>query len=62
MIDVAWIEATALARALAAAPMLYAAASTVHLIGIATLVGSILAVDLRLLGLLAPGWMRPFRR
>lgn len=45
------LEATALAQHLRAARWSYAAANTAHLLGIAMLVGAILPLELRLLGL-----------
>jgi hypothetical protein len=46
------IEQSAFARALSLTPYLYPATSALHVTGIGVLFGSILAVDLRLLGFL----------
>lgn len=45
-----WLEATALADAVRTIPWLYPALESAHYIGIACLVGGILLIDLRLLG------------
>lgn len=47
-----WLETTGLASALRASETLYAAVSTTHLVGLAVLGGTVLLLDLRLLGLL----------
>ena len=47
----AGLEATALAQTLRTSRWLYAAANTAHVLGIALLVGAIVPLDLRLLGL-----------
>src|SRR5438874_13144299 len=47
-----WIEATALGHLMReSGPWTYALVNTAHILGVATLFGSILALDLRLLGL-----------
>lgn len=47
-----WIEATALGHLMReSGPWTYALVNTVHILGVSTLFGSILALDLRLLGL-----------
>lgn len=46
----AWLETTAIANAIRTVPWLYPALETVHYIGLAMLVGSIMLIDLRLLG------------
>jgi hypothetical protein len=48
------IEGSLPARLVATTPLVYPLVSAVHLMGIALLVGSIVVVDLRLLGLLGP--------
>ncbi|KAF5881687.1 hypothetical protein [Rhizobium sp. PEPV16] len=45
-----WIEALPLVRMIVTAPGLYPAISALHILGIALLVGCIVTVDLRLLG------------
>lgn len=45
-----WLEATALADAVRTIPWLYPALESAHYIGIACLVGGIMLIDLRLLG------------
>ena len=45
-----WIEESFLARFVATTPLIYPLTSAIHLIGISLLVGSIVMVDLRLLG------------
>ncbi len=52
MIDgaLAWLEASPLAEALAASRYVYPLVNAAHILGLATLFGSILALDLRLLG------------
>lgn len=45
-----WLETTALADAVRTIPWLYPALESAHYIGIASLVGGILLIDLRLLG------------
>jgi hypothetical protein len=45
-----WLEATALATAVREGAWLYPAIETTHLLAVATLVGSIAVLDLRLLG------------
>lgn len=45
-----WLEATALADAVRTIPWLYPALESLHYIGIACLVGGIMLIDLRLLG------------
>ncbi len=45
-----WLEGTALAEAVRTIPWLYPALESAHYIGIACLVGGILLIDLRLLG------------
>jgi hypothetical protein len=49
-----WIENSAIARFVATAPLVYPLVSAIHLLGISTVVGSILFVDLRLLKLVGP--------
>jgi len=51
MTPVGAIEASAFGQAMRASPWLFPAVETVHLVGIALLVGSIAVLDLRLLGL-----------
>lgn len=46
----AWLETTAIANAIRASIWMYPALETAHYIGIAFLVGSIMLIDLRLLG------------
>lgn len=46
----AWLEATAIADAIRTSVWLYPALETVHYIGLGILVGSIMIVDLRVLG------------
>ena len=47
-----WIEATALGHLMRdSGPWTYALVNTVHILGVASLFGSVLALDLRLLGL-----------
>jgi hypothetical protein len=46
----AWLESTALADAVRTIPWLYPALESLHYIGIACLVGGIMLIDLRLLG------------
>lgn len=47
----AWLEASALATAIRNSLYLFALIESVHVVGVATVVGTILVVDLRLLGL-----------
>lgn len=54
MIDLAAIEQAALVRFIATAPGVYPLVSAAHILGISLLLGSILVVDLRLLGALGP--------
>lgn len=49
-----WIESTFPARFIATAPFVYPIVSALHLFGIALVFGSILPVDLRLLGFVGP--------
>jgi hypothetical protein len=46
-----WLEGTALAEAVRGGTWLYAAVESVHLLGLASLFGAIVALDLRLIGL-----------
>ncbi len=46
-----WLESTALADAVRTIPWLYPALESLHYIGIACLVGGIMLIDLRLLGI-----------
>ena len=48
----AWIEASALARALRGSGNLYMVVNATHILGIGILVGAILPLDLRILGVL----------
>ena len=50
----AWIEASGLARVVGTTPGVYPLVSALHIMGIALVVGSIVAVDLRLLRVLGP--------
>lgn len=52
MIDPSVIEQSGLARAIATSGFLYPLISATHIVGIATLFGTILVVDLRMTGLL----------
>ena len=45
-----WLERSSLAEAVRVAPFLYPLLESLHVLGIAMLVGSVVAVDLRLLG------------
>lgn len=47
----AWLETTAIANAIRTVPWIYPALETAHYIGLACLVGGIMLIDLRLLGL-----------
>ncbi|HEY9182456.1 MAG TPA: DUF6644 family protein [Gammaproteobacteria bacterium] len=47
----AWLETTAIANAIRTVPWLYPAIETVHYIGLSFLVGGIMLIDLRVLGL-----------
>jgi hypothetical protein len=47
----AWLEASLLARTLRSGPWLYPLVNLAHLLGIALLVGAIVVLDLRLVGL-----------
>jgi hypothetical protein len=47
----AWLETTFIADAIRTIPWMYAAFETAHYIGLAMLVGSIMLIDLRLLGI-----------
>lgn len=47
----AWLEASAVARALKAGPWVYPLANLAHLLGVALLLGAIAVLDLRLVGL-----------
>lgn len=47
----AWLEMTAIAQAIRTVPWIYPALETAHYVGLAMLVGGIMLIDLRLLGL-----------
>jgi hypothetical protein len=47
----AWLETTAIANAIRTYPWIYPSLETAHYIGLACLVGGIMLIDLRLLGL-----------
>ncbi|MBY5666324.1 hypothetical protein [Rhizobium leguminosarum] len=49
-----WIESIPAVRFISTAPVIYPVISALHLMGIALLFGSIIAVDLRLLGVVGP--------
>jgi hypothetical protein len=46
----AWLESTSIANAIRTIPWMYPAFETAHYIGLALLVGSIMLIDLRMLG------------
>ncbi|HUF71460.1 MAG TPA: DUF6644 family protein [Gammaproteobacteria bacterium] len=55
----AWLESTAIAQAIRTVPWIYPALETAHYIGLAMLVGGIMLIDLRLLGLARRLPLRP---